>query len=519
MTDLQDFVSTEHPLYTRNAPRWMVSRDFYNGGHFVTTPTRPIGRLGFWDMRAAVEDSRVSWTWLDRVVNSYLYSHERESYNRWLERSKRAVHYPLLQRIVDIYAEGVLAGGVQIDDDATGEPWATYFADVDLTANTIDEWRRMAIIKALVFGRCHAITDRLNYDAEMVSRAEQLARGDRPYSVLLSPLEVINWSLDRMGNFDMVALADAGPDNAPSDVEFRKVWTRAEWALYGRQTDTGGSGKRDGWQLYAGGSHNLGVVPLTTLVMRRTVDAVSQMDAVSPFDSALDVDRDVFNLDSLENEILYGQTFSTLCVQSDGSASPFELGTGTVLTVPIGAQMPTYIGPDIAQVEAIRTSKQAKVQLIRDLVGVSRGQQEQSAQVASGESLAYQSDEKYKRMCDFATAAQSFEIATQNVVATFEGLADAPGVQYKKLFDVRGLDQALSDATALQALGTSQVAMAPLVASLLGQAMRQAGIDDDDISESKDIIEKDAQEEEDAAGRMATLGGRGAVTDQYDAVE
>ncbi|MGW8181065.1 MAG: hypothetical protein ACWGQW_20235, partial [bacterium] len=129
---------------------------------------------------------------------------------------------------------------------------------------------------AQVFGHMFIFMDRPMApelkNRPVVTKADEMAAGLRPYVYACTPQEVIDWAVDRRGNFEWIkvrevhtvyegyALGQTNPMAKREEKTYIRIWTRVETILFDEQ---GGPvpGYRD--------AHNLGIVPCVVLYNKK----------------------------------------------------------------------------------------------------------------------------------------------------------------------------------------------------------------------------------------------------------
>jgi hypothetical protein len=514
-----DFDTVVHPDYQRMELRWKQAQAFWAGGIGVLSPDYSPTLVRYavadddTDAGGGVDpdtDMKVSkYSWQSAWYESFLWKYETETLEQYGERARRQIHLPLFQYVINVFAAGILRQPIN-RERATGTVWESYHSDVDMAGTNVDAFVRQALAMALVFGRAHAITDRARPEQEATSRKEQLDQGVRAYSMLLTPLDLLDWSLDRYGRFVWVRVREPdmfprGPLEEQTEVVHQhRIWTRDGWALYRRKESTNALGAvvarnqgPDAWYMEDEGTHDLGEVPIATMYATRE-GRPTNMCVESPMATILDIDRDVLNKLSQLDQLELQQAFSTLVYpEMDGlTGQPLDMGPDRWLGYPATGSAPSYISPNPTIAVGLWERIQAKLFLARQLAGVGRGKAEYSKEERSAEAISLESEDKRNQLAWWAAALEEFDLGTHRHVAKWEALPDAPAATVPRNFDVKGMHAQLSELLQLkQTEVVSRTAIAAMAKPIVEQKLRESGIKDDEIAATLASIDKEAAKE------------------------
>ena len=196
-----------------------------------------------------------------------------------LFRSLSRVFYEnYLGSIVDWYAATLFRTEPIILLEGGAEFYGQFLADADLEGHSYLEFCRRAFLQALVEQESYALIDFPRVEAPARTRAEEDALGkSRAYLVSYSPADLINWKLDRRGNFEWVVLRTESsyqPDFLSAEDVVERRWTyydRENFRVYALvQRSSEKSAKPPEAALVDEGRHGLaelGRVPLVKLAV------------------------------------------------------------------------------------------------------------------------------------------------------------------------------------------------------------------------------------------------------------
>ena len=520
-------LSTQHPYYAEMANHWREAWDFWRGGNCVLEPGRQVSKYGFL-LGAPLSDGgdtggevgearRRERSRFERVSpQSYIWPHANESVDGYQDRRARAVHYPLLRHVADTYTSAAFRRPPKRGDH--GDPWETFWRDVDLQGTDIDAFISQAAGVGLCFGLCFGVVDKPMVDRAATSRADQLARNERAYVSLYTPLDVINWSVDDLGQLNWIVLCERAPDTRSPGDEFDdaaprryKVWYRDRWELY--EEVISDSRATADFALHSEGAHPVGEVPVSMLYARRGTDIREPLRADSMLSGLVRIDRGLLNDMSVLQEVIIKQGFAQLMIPEDdgGAPGPITIGPGTYVGFNGAAGSPVMLAPDAALILAHLKAAEFRLQMAKELVGVGRGKSEYSKEERSAEALMVESRNEHNRIVTLVDAAQEFEGGINRHVAAWEGAADVPDVKYNRDVSLRGLSRQLQDVLSLKTIGLPIEMLKGLIAPVAAQLLEEMGQSESDI---KDVLS--AIDAMDAPEPVPTSANTSANDDQSD---
>lgn len=532
-----DFNALRHPDYDKMFLRWKMQWDFWRGGLNVLQPDYPATAIRY---GLVVEDPvgvtgteedpetprRISnYEWRTGRANSYIWKHPRETRNEYEERQARQDHYPLFQSIVNIFVSGILrTGATYAGPSVIEQPWVEYHENVDLCGTNFESFIRQALSIAVSMGRCHAITDRPSSGEGAMSRFEEESRGERAYSWLVNPLDLVDWQLDLQGRLSWARVRE--PDDSkeshrgPSEGALSpwwqyRIWYRDSWELWRTPREnsdplmdpTGDNGVT--WTRVAAGEHGIGEVPIATLYAGKD-GRPSAWDTESPLSDVADADRKLLNRQSEMDELERAQAFALLAIPEaeSGPSGGVDIGPFRAFTYPSEAGAPTYINPD----QTILKGKQERIadtmHIIRQLAGAGRGRAEFSKEERSAASLSLESSEKQNLMAWWAGSTQEFDIAVHRHAAKWEGLESWPVASYDRTFDLRAISSQIQDLVQLSSVAVLRPAMSDLAKPVIARILREAGVSQDKVDEAIRLVEEEAAklDAEEPAGPVVEFG-------------
>lgn len=507
-----DFNELRHPDYERMYTRWKMQWDFWRGGLCVMSPDYPATAVRY-GVQTTTDDSAggeaaeiprrgSGYEWRTTRTNSYLWKHPRETMNEYQERQARQDHYPLFQSITNIFVSGILRTSATYQGSMS-PAWKEYHRDVDMCGTSFSAFVRQALSIAIAMGRCHAVTDRPMADTGAVSRFEEDLRGDRTYSWLVTPLDLVDWELDAQGRFIWARIRE--PDNSrdswrrPTDAinddwsQYR-IWHRDYWELV--RLPRSGNNDIDSdvaWTRVAAGYHGLGEVPVATLYAGKD-GRPTAMDTESPLSDVCDADRKLLNRQSEMDELERAQAFALLAIPEaeSGPGGGVDIGPFRAFTYPSEAGAPTYINPDQTILKGKSERIGEAMHIVRQLAGAGRGKAEFSKEERSAAALSLESTEKHNLMAIWAESTQEFDAAVHRHVSEWSGGDSWPEAAYDRVFDLRAISSQIQDIVQLSAVDELRPAIAPLGKPIINRILREAGVSDEVIDRTMAKIDERA---------------------------
>lgn len=468
MPEQKNVLDQRHPLYLANADDWRFYNDSYIGGRRYTE-------------------------------GSALFPHFRETDKSYQDRVKRSYFVNLCAKVVDLYAAFVFKEepSRSTEDAALTE----FFADADRAGTPLTNLMRNAVCaNGLIFGHAVIVVDLPSVDAAPRTKADDQRLKLRPYVTVYTPLDVVDWSLDRDGQYVFLRVLESAPDITdpmalrPTEAEaFRyRTWTRTEWFLQ----------EADGTMVEQG-THGLGVVPAIRAILRphlmyRDI-GVSILRDIAPLNRAL------FNYASLLDEQLYRQTFPILTIAVTESFTKekakeviAEVGTNNGLFFDGKGSPPGFIAPpvDSANVLTARIDAAAK-----EIIRLAKLQEKGGAD-KSGVAWRYEFQESN---ASFAQIARSLEEAEEQAVRLYYrwmGMEPpAFSIEYPSEFNIRALNEEIEETMALLEMRISPTFDRELKKRMVDSALpsadsetKQEMVDEIDEEPDPDAVLKEVQQ-------------------------
>lgn len=511
--------TVRHLDWVTMANRWRMAWSFYRGGVHVLSPDHAVYRARFpLPNRSAVSSSsgeadselplhQSDFQWTSGEARSYIWKHDRETVEEFSDRSRRLYHLPLFRSNINNYVAGVLKQAPARRD--LSDAWKTWHSDVDGNGTDIDALMRRALARALVFGRMHAIVDRLPVESAPVSKADE-RESPAPYCYLVSPLDLVDWKIGRDGQWDWVVIRRDAPDDRffgnemKAPLDWYMAIDRKAFHVFREQDENSRTFVRVGEPV----AHGLGTVPMATLWATEE-DQDRLMCCESPFADALDFNRHQLNKLSELDETERMQTFSILAWPTNEGAplGELDIGQSRCCTYDAQAGAPSYIGPDASLATGKWQRIEAQTQLSRTLEGTSRGRAEYSKEERSAASMTVENEDKRNRMSWWASAVQEFDLQLHGIVAKFLGEKAPEDLSYTKDFDFRAVSSQVVDIVQLKTAGIPKKAIFVLAKGPVEKILRENGVDPEAIDKVLEDIDSEAEKPEPVPVIAAPFGG------------
>jgi hypothetical protein len=313
------------------------------------------------------EDNEALWEFylnsakggINYINESNLFSHRLEDSEDYEERLKRAFYLNFCDIIPTVYNNFIFKSAI-------GRPIDEYLDEifrnnVDGSGTDINDFVKKVGYLSSVFGAMHVLVATPATDFGIVlTKQQEKEQNIRPYTSLIYPQELVDWSIDKYGNFNWVILEstylrDSDPNVEREEETHYKLITKEEWKIV---DEDGNSVSFDDSE--SSGKNTLGFVPIVTIYHKNVND---NKVGESLLKDIVYLNRAIFNWGSCIDEQIERQTFSQLVIPDDGTLAdrseegenPLNtIGTSTVWTFPSESKNPpAFISPNVENINAI----------------------------------------------------------------------------------------------------------------------------------------------------------------------
>jgi len=319
----------EHPLYTDNLDKWELYRSAVKGGE-------------------------------EFITDENLFSHKLEEKADFDDRLDRAYYLNFCEAVPAIYNSYIFKEGIERKPDTELEDFRN---NVDGRGTKISDFIARVGFFSKVYGVMHVLVDMpaVGTENEKITKRFAKEKNIYPYSSLIYPYQLKDWSIDRNGNFRWVVIEstyyrDEDPGVEREEEKHYKLITTEEWRI----EDEDGNVPKLAEGEEASGTNELGFVPIVTLYHR---DLDDDRIGESLLKDIVYINRIILNWCSLIDEQVERNTFSQLVVpdsgalaeQSETGQDPLQaIGTSVAWTADGDSRWPPqFISPDSSNIEVI----------------------------------------------------------------------------------------------------------------------------------------------------------------------
>jgi len=367
----KQLVERPHPKYERLAPFWDLALASYRGGR-------------------------------EYLDSGNLWSHRLENQPDHSRRMARSYFLNYCAPVVDTYVAFLFREDPVIEP---AERLGALLSDADRQGTGLVQFMKRCTAQAAIFGYVMVGVDRPKAENTPMTAADEAAMGLSQYFVAVTPPDFFNWGTDADGALTFCVIRernDANPIIGESASVSYRFWTSTDWYLLDKEG-----------RVLDSGSNPYGRVPFVPCKFKDTEPGPVGTSLLA---NIAYVNREIYNLCSLLQEILYRQTFSQLV--AEGSAEEYgrngdltTLSTSSIFLYPEGRNPPQYISPDATQAQLLADEISRKIDEIYRLACLSRGTAREG-QLASGISKAF----------DFLDTNQALADVASNVARSFESI-------------------------------------------------------------------------------------------------
>ena len=393
--DYDDIVN-KHELYKKNIYRWKYYYDSYYGGQ-------------------------------DYQQGQYLRKYMAEEDDGYNEYGKRLMNTPLdnhCRSVVDTYTSFVWRETPQREFGslANNPALELFLKDADLEGRSFNAVMREATTLANVYGHVLLMLDKPA--SEATTLAEELAQGIRPYLVVITPENIVDWSWERQANgrYDVNYLKIKEYEDA--EKEIYRVWENDRVSVYEVETES------EIHKLIEQYDNTMMHIPAVFLYGQRSHErgiGISQIADIA------DIQKSIYNeLSELEQVIRLSNHPTMVATEGVDMMG----GAGSVITIEdtdIDPQLKPYmLQPSSQSIGSILESIDKKIGMI-DRMGNLSSMRSTSRATASGVSLKI---ERELLNVKLAQIADNLEICEEQLFhhfvhfydmsAHFDGVIDYP---------------------------------------------------------------------------------------------
>jgi hypothetical protein len=391
-----DYIVEAHNAYKHYYNRWQFLGDSYNGGYEY---------------------------FLGKYLEAYYYE-SRDDYEKRLRALGLDNH---VKSIVGIYNSFLFRKDVKrtygsIDNDPGLDP---FLADADLDGRSFHQFLRELSSLAMVYGHSWVVVDKPN--AQMLTRADELQQGIRPYVSIFTPDNVLDWKYERRANgvYELVYLKVK--EEIIENMQYVREYTPEEINIY--KID----GSQNTGDIFETIPNTLGRVPAVCVYAQRSnIRGVG----ISPMGDIADIQKELYEFGSEIEQIIRLTNHPSLVKTADTEASA---GAGSIVQLPDGLDpglKPYLLQPDGASIEAVLQSIEKKVESIDRMASLGGIRSIESRRL-SGIGLQTEFQMLNAKLADFAMNLEHAEEQIWRLWAGYQGKVWDGEILYPRSFSIQ----------------------------------------------------------------------------------
>jgi len=477
-----------HPQYDNKVELWNFLLSSYRGG---------MGMQG----RAGMTEAEVK----ELKPNGYyagLFRWPAESAKKYLIRVAMTPYTPYARRIVNTFVNYLTRETPERKGD---EAYRDLYSDVNMRGMDMTAFVRHCLTMQRVLGEFNVLIDMPAIKATPVSRYEEVSRGIRPYAVALMPQNIVDWSVGANNRYEWVLVETSWMVSSVAlekpYVHTRRTYYDAEvWQVYDKD-------QRGKWELIESGQHPCGEVPVA-----RITTSDFDFNPETPeswFYDLADMNREIYNLDSIDVENFQNQTHGQLILPADAEmnadaqgrrASASEAWTET----PEENGISRYIQTTGIEHTSVKDKVSDRREEMFRLAGLYH--RVQTRQVETADAKKWDHEEMNQFLAAFAETAEATEKEIVRIAGLWRGIKNATvDVTYKKDYSISDLESMVAAVLDLNTIGFAsetgrKEALKRIYVALIGDHV-------DDATMNKIRNEIDASEQEDPLLALGMMQG------------
>ncbi|HEX8851221.1 MAG TPA: hypothetical protein VF761_16970 [Gemmatimonadaceae bacterium] len=332
-----------------------------------------------------------------------------------------------------------------------------FWHNVDLHGTAILDFLEYPHKQARRFGTGIIIMDRPSFENR--SEADNKNPQNRPWVYAVPTQNVVHWEFGEDGELAGIVvlvpqLIDLGDGKGRQNVTDVRVWTRSQWAVFRRTSDTrhdGTTGVQESpgetFELIDSGDHKLGEVPVVA-IYNDTPEPGHLLAHTEMLDVAR-IAQTVYNIDSEAREIERKcALFLAIPVKNTDSFSEKKaiISTENALLFDGEAGAPQWISPDLGILENLTTRREAKKLDAYKMAGLGAiAATTDTVSTASGYHAEVEFQKTERRIARHASMLEAAEKRLARLYLKFYGIdsdqeADLFSITYPRDYGVRDME-------------------------------------------------------------------------------
>jgi len=370
-------------------------------------------------------------------MKDYLYQHTREQHDDYRFRYKRAIFESISHVIINVWASHIRRKGIKRQNG--NDAFELFEKNCDLNGHGLDYFmleRVFSVTQAIGFS--YVMIDFPKSESEINSELERKEAGINPYLIHYYPKDVVNWKY-KNGKFDWIVFRETDYINDEDPLEMSKsqdiaetykVWDKKSWYEYDKNR-----------KLIEEGEHKFGEVPVTVFYNKESL-IYNLPIGISALKTIAEIDRKIYNLNSLLDEFLYRQCFAQMVMDKETLGQIIETGTTRVLPVKEDGTKPFFLEPPTGGAEFIVSERDRLVDsaYYHAMIRGDNYMSERTEQ--SGIAKAYDLHDSNQNI---AQKAKNMETAENNVHRLLKPFHGEVIAEYPNNFDIKTINEELKE--------------------------------------------------------------------------
>jgi hypothetical protein len=326
------------------------------------------------------------------------------------------------------------------------------------------------------------------------SKAAENQAGVQPYAVIIEPQRIVDWSINDRSKYDWVLYEAPSIDSRPEydsavTVKRRVYWDANVWQVYREQQE----GDKGAWYLESAGEHPCGETPIIR-VSARDVDNTPITPESWAYD-LFDLNRAIYNLESVDLVNLYYQTFAQLIRPTCDTNNLLTASVSEAMTEDCQsgeAGCTRYIQPSGAESVAIGN----KISSLKNEMYNIAGQQQRtdSKDAESAEAKKWDFEKVNQFMAELSKTADYSEQEILRLCGLWTGSKTDVSVNYPKDYSVEDIEKSISAILDLKTVGYGSDTLRKELLKKAARAMLPEVTNDTMILINKEIDESEQEE-------------------------
>jgi hypothetical protein len=379
----------------------------------------------------------MAWRGGEAFKRQYLWRHEREDEEDWVQRLRRAVYENHLRDLVNRREAIIFGRRISRSVQSSSLPWAAVSGNIDGNNNSWDAFIRSCFTHSQLFGFAAVLVDIPT--AENLTAMEDELGNIRPFVRLLHPQRLINWSLADDGSFQWVVVQD-------NDAPVRKQLITPETIYtFGGSSDDADRETDGRPRPRSMGDNPSGTVPIVIL---SDLEAGGESLGLPSLQSACDLSILYFNQSNWYDQLLYKTNYSTLAATPFGGSHEEDemvAGSGDVFWVPEGGMIPAWISPDTGPADVFERRLAYMRRRMYELAALDVGHVEDKTRDLSGMAYSVRRLPTEEMAMRLARKLKEFEERLIRTIYQCAGHRVSAQVKYPARYGVRPLSDAMRE--------------------------------------------------------------------------